>query len=564
MTVTQYVGARYVPLFADPIEWSKDTAYEPLTIVIHEGNSYTSRQAVPKGIDIANDEFWALTSNYNAQVESYRKETAKAVEDASNALSLAQTNEQDIATLDSEMAGTADSGLKSLIEEKTETVEEIAIKSKQVSMPLVMPTRNGSIRISTEYYNDEIDNNNIFWPQGLCLDSTGKIFCALIDASKKTNNASIYTRENETSNAFSKLATNEFFHAGSMTTIDSRDKLLIAKGADGVFYECDKSTGNKEKEFDLDVFNSSTLLSFDKKTKKLYASNYGRDLFELSTDGNYTPTKIDTFDNGMLTESIRQNSVLQDLCVNENNIYMLFSSPMMIVKLNMSNEVVASCRICDNDTYAYVGETEGIDVYDGNIYISSYASWTRTSHAMTRIWTIPDSLKTVPTFTWGSATRVQSHVVTCDEQSATNLLLYQTPTGTTDNAFVCINEALEYVSLNPQCSLILINGYHRKEAVYISAPVIELRGKTDKTKDSLGYIETTASQLKLANFNIAPLKKNLEYYVNAKKEYADIGYDSTSMGVYVVQSGAPTSGYVIGTKGRVYTMDSVNNAWPQS
>lgn len=116
MTVTQYVGARYVPLFADPIEWSKDTAYEPLTIVIHEGNSYTSRQAVPKGIDIANDEFWALTSNYNAQVESYRKETAKAVEDAGNALSLAQTNEQDIATLDSEMAGTADSGLKNLID----------------------------------------------------------------------------------------------------------------------------------------------------------------------------------------------------------------------------------------------------------------------------------------------------------------------------------------------------------------------------------------------------------------------------------------------------------------
>ena len=118
MTVTQYVGARYVPLFANPIDWDKDSEYEPLTIVIHEGNSYTSRQAVPKGIDIANDEFWALTSNYNAQVESYRKETAKAVEDASNALSLAQTNEQDIATLDSEMAGTADSGLKSLIEEK--------------------------------------------------------------------------------------------------------------------------------------------------------------------------------------------------------------------------------------------------------------------------------------------------------------------------------------------------------------------------------------------------------------------------------------------------------------
>ena len=74
MATTQYVGARYVPEFADPAEWSSDLAYEPLTIVIHEGNSYTSKQFVPKGIDIDNDKFWALTGNYNAQVEGYRKE----------------------------------------------------------------------------------------------------------------------------------------------------------------------------------------------------------------------------------------------------------------------------------------------------------------------------------------------------------------------------------------------------------------------------------------------------------------------------------------------------------
>lgn len=74
MAVTQYVGARYVPLFADPIEWDSQYAYEPLTIVLHEGNSYTSRQYVPKGIDISDDKFWAETGNYNAQVEQYRQE----------------------------------------------------------------------------------------------------------------------------------------------------------------------------------------------------------------------------------------------------------------------------------------------------------------------------------------------------------------------------------------------------------------------------------------------------------------------------------------------------------
>ena len=74
MATSQYIGARYVPLFADPVEWNAERTYEPLTIVLHEGNSYTSRQFVPQGIGIDNDNFWALTGNYNSQVEEYRKE----------------------------------------------------------------------------------------------------------------------------------------------------------------------------------------------------------------------------------------------------------------------------------------------------------------------------------------------------------------------------------------------------------------------------------------------------------------------------------------------------------
>lgn len=69
-----YTGMRYVPVFADPAEWSSANSYEPLEIVIHEGNSYTSKTFVPVGIDISNEDFWALTGNYNAQVEQYRQE----------------------------------------------------------------------------------------------------------------------------------------------------------------------------------------------------------------------------------------------------------------------------------------------------------------------------------------------------------------------------------------------------------------------------------------------------------------------------------------------------------
>lgn len=63
----QYIGARYVPTFADPIEWDNLRNYEPLTIVTHNNNSYTSKKDVPVGTDINNTEYWALTGNYNAQ-----------------------------------------------------------------------------------------------------------------------------------------------------------------------------------------------------------------------------------------------------------------------------------------------------------------------------------------------------------------------------------------------------------------------------------------------------------------------------------------------------------------
>ena len=74
MGVTQYIGSRYVPVFADPADWNSTRTYEPLTIVMNEGNSYTSKQYVPKGIDISNEDYWAETGNYNSQVELYRKE----------------------------------------------------------------------------------------------------------------------------------------------------------------------------------------------------------------------------------------------------------------------------------------------------------------------------------------------------------------------------------------------------------------------------------------------------------------------------------------------------------
>lgn len=97
MALTQYIGSRYVPIFGrkdeESIEWDSSKPYEPLTIVLYQGNSYTSRQAVPAGIDILNEDFWAQTGNYNAQVEQYRRE----VRDFDGRIT---RNEDDIAALE--------------------------------------------------------------------------------------------------------------------------------------------------------------------------------------------------------------------------------------------------------------------------------------------------------------------------------------------------------------------------------------------------------------------------------------------------------------------------------
>ena len=70
-TQRKYIGARYVPLIMG--EWNSSATYEPLSVVLHEGNSYTSRTFVPAGTPIDNDVYWALSGNYQASANGYAK-----------------------------------------------------------------------------------------------------------------------------------------------------------------------------------------------------------------------------------------------------------------------------------------------------------------------------------------------------------------------------------------------------------------------------------------------------------------------------------------------------------
>ena len=78
-----YVGHRYVPKIFG--EWDNSKLYEPLSIVQYQGNSFTSRQYVPVGVELTNEEFWVSTGNYNAQVEQYRQDVRNLDNEVINA-----------------------------------------------------------------------------------------------------------------------------------------------------------------------------------------------------------------------------------------------------------------------------------------------------------------------------------------------------------------------------------------------------------------------------------------------------------------------------------------------
>lgn len=147
----RYVGERYVPIFGrkgeESIEWDNSAPYEPLTIVLYQGNSYTSRQYVPIGVDITNQEFWAITGNYNAQVEAYHRETIAAREIADNAITIANNAQNDIDTLLPKADFSAENTVKKYIDEKA-IVQDGSITAEKLADGAVTDTKLAHIEIA--------------------------------------------------------------------------------------------------------------------------------------------------------------------------------------------------------------------------------------------------------------------------------------------------------------------------------------------------------------------------------------------------------------------------------
>lgn len=68
----RYVGNRCIPM---PMgNWERNKEYENLSVVLaSNGDSYISKKNVPKGIELSNTEYWAISSRFNAQLETQKQ-----------------------------------------------------------------------------------------------------------------------------------------------------------------------------------------------------------------------------------------------------------------------------------------------------------------------------------------------------------------------------------------------------------------------------------------------------------------------------------------------------------
>ena len=212
MAVREYIGARYIPLFSDPIEWDETLAYEPLTVVINAGNSYVSKQYVPAGTPLPttaerSNDYWLLWADFNAQIEQYRAEVetysgrinanAEAIQGLDEDLAaeiLARTNadssiRDDFAADLADEATRINGALAAAVDELEQADEEISTRVSNVEFKneFIQPVNAGSFESLP--YIESYDANNILpnLGQGFTLIGDSRGIVALADTEGGNN-----------------------------------------------------------------------------------------------------------------------------------------------------------------------------------------------------------------------------------------------------------------------------------------------------------------------------------------------------------------------------------------
>lgn len=273
MSVREYIGARYVPIFVGT--WDNTQSYEPLSIVQYQGNSYTSRQYVPAGVAIANDAYWAETGNFNAQIEAYRQEVMQYDERIS----------ENTVNLEA-LTGTVSELEADFGDFKTETDRAIDI-DKSAIFPAV--TDGWFTIYSGRFYEGNgTDILRPFTPAGLAMVGNDLIYSVLVNT--VSNNVDIYEC-NRVSNTVTLYKSNVFMgHCNTMTYSPISNRFYVMPGqsnlGDGdtqfhnVIFVYDRSFGNMQR---YTAPGTVGCISFDHATQKLvYANNETGAIYDIN------------------------------------------------------------------------------------------------------------------------------------------------------------------------------------------------------------------------------------------------------------------------------------------
>lgn len=434
----QYIGARYVPIFGrkgeTSIQWDNTKPYEPLTIVLYQGNSYTSRQYVPTGVEISNEEFWALTGNYNAQIEQYRTEVEGFADDIADATQIANDALADTTLLKSIIPSTeftAQSTIKDALDSLDSAVDALssslpgssfdatntvaaAIDAINDALPIGSFDSTNTVNAELNSLNAAVDSLNAetaalandsimnakyigrnatpivdgtwysyyddeyFYPSGLCAVN-GNVY---IGAHNEGDARSIVTLANKSANNFAwtrEFSNANLGHINSMAWDSLRNRFMLSANTGYGIRVADSAFGNVTIDNQLWPFTTwAGRIAFDRVTNWGYVIDDGnmegvttRHLYCLKPDANAFELMCDI---DMPTYD------LQDICAYNDTLFIATTTnSWSIYAIDRDAE---SCTLIESGTFNsvdanelyYFGEFEGCDFdVDGALYCSFIA-----------------------------------------------------------------------------------------------------------------------------------------------------------------------------------------------
>ena len=165
--MARYVGKRIVPKHCG--YWDQTKPYEMENIVYDRtsGNSYISRKAVPAGTDISQEEYWALCSDFNMQMDLLEKhftatEQRIVADNDATEQAIRQDNdatEQAILTSNSETAAAIRADNQATREHVDESLEETTtdLTQKVTAAQTAMTQQKASFDATAQQLNTRMD-----------------------------------------------------------------------------------------------------------------------------------------------------------------------------------------------------------------------------------------------------------------------------------------------------------------------------------------------------------------------------------------------------------------------